>query len=146
MCPVFYKHLPVAKRFTIIATVYGIAAAFIRITVSFSLIPLAKYFGHYSLWMIYIPICVCFIYGIKYIEKLERKEGKYSNYPDEDKTNTSGMLEEQDYNYDFIDKEAYQSHNLNCKYAKDLLYVVSRQARKENQWVNIRLIEKAIKN
>lgn len=144
MCPVFYKHLPVARRFTIIATIYGAAAAFIRITVSFGLIPLAKYFGHYSLWIIYVPVCLCFIYGVKYLEKLERRKGQYLNYPDEDKSDGHGLFEEKDYNYDFIDKEAYQGHNLSCKYAKDLLYVISRRAKQENKLINVRFIEKAI--
>ncbi len=96
-----YKHFPIAKRFTALATIFGIASALSYTIVSFSLIPLASYIGHYSLFIIYIPILVCYILAVNYVKKLEQKKGYYDDYPNEDKLeNTEIALDEQNYKYD----------------------------------------------
>jgi hypothetical protein len=73
----WFKHFPVAKRFTVVATSYGISTAF-------GLIHLSKYFDYYSLWMIFIPMLVCFYYSMRHLQNLEIKNGTYNNYPKED--------------------------------------------------------------
>ena len=83
---VYFRYFPVDKRFTVLATVFGISAALSYTVVSFGLIPLVKYFGYYGLWGIYIPAMIGFLWGVNYIEKLEKKKGRYFNYPQEKPT------------------------------------------------------------
>jgi MHS family proline/betaine transporter-like MFS transporter len=80
---VYFRYFPVAKRFTVLATVFGISAALSYTVVSFGLIPLVKYFGYYGLWGIYVPAMIGFLWGVNYIEKLEKEKGRYFNYPQE---------------------------------------------------------------
>ena len=79
-----FKYLPVGKRFTILATLCGLSSALSYPVISFSLIFLDKYFGTYAIWFIYIPVILCFMIGMDYIKYLEKRNGKYVNYPGED--------------------------------------------------------------
>ena len=80
----WFKHFPVAKRFTVVATSYGISTAFGYTITSFGLIHLSRDFGYYSLWMIFIPMLICFYYSMRHLQNLEIKNGTYNNYPKED--------------------------------------------------------------
>jgi hypothetical protein len=97
---VYFRCFPVAKRFTILATVFGTSAALAYSFVSFGLIPLTKYFGYYGLWGIYVPTMIGFLWGVKHIEQLEKAEGRYFNYPEEDDLrNLDSNLEEKIYRH-----------------------------------------------
>ena len=140
-----FRYLPIAKRFTILATTFGIASALSYTMVSFSLIPLLKYFGYYALWFIYVPVIVSLIWGINYIKKLEIIRGKYLNYPNEDDTISLYQgLETANYNYHFQDPEKYEAYNINCKYAQELLIIIQNKAAQEDKKIDLKLIEKAI--
>lgn len=80
-----YKHLPVNKRFTLLATTFGTVSAFTSVAISFGLVMLSEYLGHYALWFVYVPIIVGFLWATGYIKKLEIKNGSYLNYPDEER-------------------------------------------------------------
>jgi len=78
-----YKHLPINKRFTLVATTFGAVSAFSSVVISFGLIILSKYLGHYALWFVYVPVIVGFLWATNYIKGLEIKKGLYFNYPEE---------------------------------------------------------------
>jgi MFS family permease len=78
-----YKHLPVNRRFTFLATTLGVVSAFASVLVSFGLALLSEHFGHYALWFLYVPIIIGFLWATGYIKKLEIKKGLYLNYPDQ---------------------------------------------------------------
>ena len=139
---VCFKHFPIAKRFTIIAVTFGIASALAKIIVTFGIIPLKIYFGHYSLWIIYIPTIAGFLWGISYIVKLEIKKGIYNNYPDEDFTTPDTGAKEEDFEYDL--GEEYQGYNLKCEYAEQLLNRLTLLNNEVKRKINIKLVEKAI--
>ena len=73
------------KRFRLIATSFGIATAISFIIASFGLIYFEKYFGYYSLWIIFGPIVLGFFYSISHLKKLEIKSGLYNKYPNNEK-------------------------------------------------------------
>ena len=140
-----FRYLPIAKRFTILATTFGIASALSYTMVSFSLIPLLKYFGYYALWFIYVPVIVSLIWGMNYIKKLETSRGKYLNYPNEDDAISLYQgLETANYSYHFQDQEEYEAYNINCKYAQELLIIIQNKAAQEDKKIDLKLIEKAI--
>ena len=87
----WFKHFPVTKRFTVIATLYGISTAFGYTTTSFGLIHLGKDFGYHSLWIIFAPMVICYYYAMRHLQNLEILNDTYTNYPRED-----GNLNNQD--------------------------------------------------
>ena len=139
---VCFKHFPIAKRFTIIAVTFGIASAIGKIVVTFGIIPLKIYFGHYNLWIVYIPTITGFLWGISYIIKLEIKKGIYNNYPDEDFTTPDTAAKEEDFEYDL--GEEYKVYNLKCEYAEQLLNRLTLLNNEVKRKINIKLVEKAI--
>lgn len=140
-----FRYIPMARRFTILATTFGIASAVSYTLVSFSLIPVIKYFGYYGLWFIYIPTILSLLYSIQYIRKLENSTGKYLYYPDEDNTITLYKGQEKEkYNYNFIDQSCYKKYRANCKYEQELLNIVMNKAAQENKKIDLQLIKKAI--
>jgi MHS family proline/betaine transporter-like MFS transporter len=78
---VFFKHIPIFKRFTYSSVLHAVSHALIYVVTSFGLIYLVKQFGQTGVLIIIIPICVGFIYGMRYFEKLEKETG---NYPQKD--------------------------------------------------------------
>ncbi|MHC0449532.1 MAG: MFS transporter [Candidatus Lariskella arthropodorum] len=84
-----FKHIPIARRFVMIATTFGVSVAFSILIVSFSVILLTEYIGHYAVLSIYTPSVISFLWAIKYIKKLEKKSGKYFHYPNEKKSEIS---------------------------------------------------------
>ena len=141
-----FQYIPVGKRYTILATTFGIAAALVFIIVSFGLVSLEEHFGSYGLWFIQVPMVIGLIYGITYLEKLEKKNGRYDYYPDEGSIAQSDLesLEETVIDYNFKNPEEYKAHSAQCEYAQGLLNklrIINQQGKND---VNIRLVEKAI--
>ncbi|WP_032112701.1 MFS transporter [Candidatus Paracaedibacter symbiosus] len=69
--PVFIKRFPVFKRFTYTSFIYALTRASMYVLTSFGLVYLTEIFGHWGLWLIFIPCAASFWGGIKYFEKLE---------------------------------------------------------------------------
>jgi MFS family permease len=134
-----FSHLPIPRRFTLLAVTYGLASATAYTVMSFGLIPLTKYFGYYGIWIIYAPLVTCFMCGVSHIKKLEIQRGTYLNYPDSDdaRGHASGVTEEK-VNYDFEDLEAYTGYNTNCDYAQALIKKLADKP------IDLKLVEKAI--
>ena len=130
-----FGHLPIPRRFTLLAATYGLASATAYTVMSFGLIPLTNYFGYYGLLIIHVPLILAFLWGVNYVKKLETKRGMYLNYPDSDDTRAqdAGMA-----NYDFEDHEAYKSYDASCEHGQALLNKLS------DKLVDLSLVKKAI--
>ncbi len=61
-----FKHIPIARRFVMIATTFGVSVAFSILIVSFSVILLTECIGHYAVLTIYTPSVISFLWAIKY--------------------------------------------------------------------------------
>ena len=139
-----FAHIPVAKRFTLLAATFGISSALSNTISSLAFIPLTDYFGFYGLWFIFSPMLVGFIYSVNYIEKLEKKNGRYDYYPDTNDQSDLESLEKAVIDYNFQNPEEYKAHSAQCEYAQGLLNklrIINQQGKND---VNIRLVEKAI--
>lgn len=78
---IFFKHFPVFKRFTYSSLIYAISRALMYIITSFGIIYLTKYFGHYGLLIVIIPLNVGCVLGINHFENLEKEAGNYPQKP-----------------------------------------------------------------
>jgi len=70
---IFFKHFPVFKRFTYSSLIYAVSRAMMYIITSFGIIYLTKYFGHYGLLVVIIPLNVGCALGINHFENLEKR-------------------------------------------------------------------------
>ncbi len=75
--PIFYKHLPIFKRFTYSCFLYALSRALIYVVTSFSIVFLTKYFDHYGFLIIALPVTVLCYFGVCHFEYLEKKVGNY---------------------------------------------------------------------
>jgi MHS family proline/betaine transporter-like MFS transporter len=135
------KHFPISKRFTAVATTYGISSAVGYAIVAYGLIPLTTWFGYYGIWVLFTPIIIGFIWGLNYLKKLEKSSGAYDSYPDEPKIKDTA-LEEGDFKYE-LDGE-YEQFSSKCEYSIDLLNKLEALSKEQDIKLNIKVIEKAI--
>lgn len=138
----FFRYIPIAKRFTITATTFGVASASGHLVVSYSLIPLEKYFGHYGIWGVYVPGIIAFYYVIYKLVTLERKRGAYDKYPEEGYDVMDTAVHEEGFDYGL--GEDYQNFDVNCEYSQSLLNKLKRLNQVAKKKINIELVEKAI--
>ena len=82
--PIFYKHFPVFKRFTCTTLIYALSRAFMYVIVSFGLIYLTEYFGHWGLLMLFCLISLGFAFGLFHFEKLGKKGNDPQGIPNVD--------------------------------------------------------------
>jgi len=75
--PVFYTHIPIFKRFTFGSFIYALSRAIMHITTSFGLVYLEKYFGHWGVAIIMVPMSITFGFGLFHFKKLEIEAGNY---------------------------------------------------------------------
>ena len=139
---IWIKHYPINKRFTITATIFGVASAFGYGIASFAILPLTNQFGYYGLWIICIPSVISFIWGLNYLKKLEIKKGIYYNYPHEDPSYLDTAINEKDFNYTLT--EEYEKYQDKCKYSTQFLNKLHVFSEEKNKKVNIKLIKKSI--
>lgn len=76
---VFISHFPIYRRVTFSSFLYALSRALMFVVTSFGLIYLSRYFGHFGIWLISLPITVAYLYGLKHFEGLERKRDLYPN-------------------------------------------------------------------
>ncbi|WPX97337.1 MFS transporter [Candidatus Bandiella euplotis] len=141
---VCFRYFPIATRFTLIATTFGVASAIGQVVITFGLIPLMEHLGYYGLWVIYVPVAIGFLYGVNYIEKLEKKRGSYYKYPEEEKLDIpiDTAMEQSGFSYNL--GEEYKNYNTYCKYSQKLLNRIEDLNQRAKKKVNIELIKKAI--
>jgi MFS family permease len=137
---VCFKYISLAKRFTILAIIFGTSAALIFGIVPFSLIFLDTYLGHYSIWIVYAPVIALYWYAIKYLKNLEIQKSLYYHYPNVDNAEDFTKYPPEKY----ILGEEYKAYDLNCEYSKTLINIILNKVQETNKQVNIKLIEKAI--
>ena len=75
--PIFYKHIPVFKRFTYASMLYAISRAFIYLVTSFGLVYITHYLGNWGILVIILSVVAGFIYAIFYFEQMEVEVGSY---------------------------------------------------------------------
>ncbi len=71
--PIFYKHLPVFKRFTTSCLMYAGGVAVMFVVTSFGLVYLIHYFGNWGILFIAAPTLVGYKFSLSYFEKLEKE-------------------------------------------------------------------------
>ena len=76
--PIFFKHFPIFKRFTYIASLHALAKASVYVISSFGLIYLIEYLGYWGLWVIMVPVLIGYRYGINHFQKLDIATGRYA--------------------------------------------------------------------
>ncbi len=70
--PIFIKHFPVLKRFTYSSFSYALSRAVMYVIVSFGLVYLIDSFGSYGLFIILIPVCIGYKWGLNHFDKLDK--------------------------------------------------------------------------
>ena len=65
---VLIKALPVLNRFTASSFIYAGSRALIYVFTSFGLVYLTRYFGHFGLLLIMLPVTVGFLWGVRHFE------------------------------------------------------------------------------
>jgi len=78
--PIFYKHLPVFKRFTYGSFIYALSRAIMYVITSFGIVYSTKYLGYYGFLIIMLPISIGCYFAINHFKRLEKEAG---NYPQE---------------------------------------------------------------
>jgi MFS transporter, MHS family, proline/betaine transporter len=76
--PIFYKHLPIFKRFTYATFSYALSRAFVYVVTSFGLVYLHTFFGSYVVLVVMIPAAIAFIYALHHFETLEKANAHHS--------------------------------------------------------------------
>ncbi len=71
---IMIKALPVFKRFTTTSFMYALSRALVYIITSLGLVYITESIGHYGIWIVALPICIGFLWGVNYFEKLENKK------------------------------------------------------------------------
>ena len=72
--PIFYKYFPILKRFTHTAVISTIAVMLTYLVTSFGFIFATKSYGYPGIFIIFIPIGLCFWASISYFQKLEEEQ------------------------------------------------------------------------
>ena len=93
------KHFPIEKRFTITGTTYGISNVLGICISTYTMIPIVNLLGYYGIWVIYMPVVIGCLWGIKYLRELEIKLGTYYNYPYEKPLYQDTAAREKDFTY-----------------------------------------------
>ena len=135
------KHFPISKRFTAVATTFGISSAIGYAIVAYGLIPLTTWFWYYGIWVLFAPAIIGFIWALSYLLKLEKSSGAYDSYPDEPRMKDTA-LEEGDFKYE-LDGE-YEQFSSKCEYSTDLLNKLEALSEEQDVKLNMKVIEKAI--
>ena len=140
---VCYRHFPVSKRFTYVATTFGIANPIGFFMVSFGLIPLTNWFGYNGLLVMFIPFIIGYTWSVYYFKKLEIKNGRYHNYPHEKPPHEDTAINEDDYEYEDLGEE-YKPFMNKCEYSTNLMNKLDELSQEKNVKLNMKLIEKAV--
>ncbi len=74
---IYISHFPVFRRFTSTSFIYAVSRAVMYAITSFGLVYIMEYFGNNGLYLVFIPLCLGYFYGVKHFEKLEKAAGNY---------------------------------------------------------------------
>jgi MHS family proline/betaine transporter-like MFS transporter len=71
--PIFVVSFPIFKRFTFMSFLYATTRALMYVVTSFGLVWLTKFYGHWGLWVIMMPMCATFLWGVYHFENREKE-------------------------------------------------------------------------
>ncbi len=71
---IFYKSIPIFKRFTYCTFTYALSRALLYVITSFGMIYLSKYLGHYGIQIIFILIGIAFYYSVLHFKKIGEQQ------------------------------------------------------------------------
>ncbi|MBY0581250.1 MAG: MFS transporter [Rickettsiales bacterium] len=138
-----FVYIPINKRFSYFALLFGLSGALSFTLFSFFLVYIENYVGFYSIWVIYAVMIYGAFSSIKYLKKLEIKTGRYYNYPNEDLPHEDTAIKEEDYEYENLEDE-YEPYKSKCEYSEALLSRLEIISKEQNRKLNMKLIEKAV--
>ena len=75
--PIYIKHFPIFRRFTLTSLLFALSRALMHIVTSFGLVYLVEFFGHFGILILMIPVSIGFMFGIHHFSKLEKAVGNY---------------------------------------------------------------------
>ena len=130
-----FVYIPINKRFSYFALLFGLSGALSFTLFSFFLVYIENYVGFYSIWIIYAVMIYGAFLSIKYLKKLEIKTGRYHNYPNEDLPHEDTEIKEEDYKYDLGDD--YSPFKSGSKYQSELLDKLKIIGEQEGRQLNI---------
>ena len=70
---IFYKHIPIFKRFRYVAFMYALSRAVIYIITSFGMVYFVHSFGHKGIMIILIPTLISYSYGVYHFEVIDKE-------------------------------------------------------------------------
>jgi MFS transporter, MHS family, proline/betaine transporter len=74
---IFLMHFPIFKRFRYASFITAMSHILLYITTSFGLVYAVSYFGNYGILFVSLPSTICFLFGVLYFIKLEKKIGNF---------------------------------------------------------------------
>jgi MFS family permease len=78
---VLYSHFPVFRRFTCVSWAFAMSRALMYIIISFGLVYLIEAFGYWGLWVIALPVCAGFYFGVRHFDRLEHPTKEAAQKP-----------------------------------------------------------------
>ncbi|RST71300.1 MFS transporter [Candidatus Aquarickettsia rohweri] len=138
-----FNYIPIHKRFSCFALLFGLSGALSFTIVSFFLVYMENYIGFYALWLVYFIILLSLNMSKNYLKKLEITRGAYYQYPNEKLPYIDTALEEGDFEYNDLGIE-YEDFKNECKYSQYLLEKIKLIIQRENRDVNLKLIQKSM--
>ena len=139
-----YKYFPISKRFTSIATTFGIANPLGYTVAAFGLIPLTHYFGYYALWVVFTPAVIGYLWALYYFRKLEIERGLYYDYPCEEPGKPDTILEDHRYDDESYLGDEYEPFKGRCEFSTALLNKIEELNKIMDRKVNINAVKHGI--
>lgn len=72
--PVFYRNIPVFKRFTYVTFMYALSRAVIYVVNAFGIVYFTHLMGHWGLLVIFLPTLLAFTFGLRHFAVIDRAE------------------------------------------------------------------------
>lgn len=72
--PIFYRHIPILKRFTYATFMYALSRAIIYVVTSFGLAYFSNYFGHWGILIVIIFIAIIYTYALHHFETIDKPD------------------------------------------------------------------------
>ncbi|MGL4427188.1 MAG: MFS transporter [Alphaproteobacteria bacterium] len=69
---IFYKHFPVLKRIFSVSFTYALARALMYVIMSFGMVYLTEFMGHFGLVIVMLPVTLVYFWGVLFFEKLDK--------------------------------------------------------------------------
>lgn len=78
---IFISHFPLLKRFTSVGFIYALARAIMYLSTALGLVYVTDFFGNVGLLLLFIPVSIGYLYGVRYFEKLETSKMRSDHKP-----------------------------------------------------------------